>query len=136
LVLDVYDRIDPATRGWMTLDEDGNVVRTEAGRARSHELGLKFEAWLLSRPDLTPEQLRLLRMVGEQIRANAGAFESFEAHRFVEPPFSFSGGIDRAIRAFGGMDELEAVLDELNRAVFAKESVEVGVSEDARPSAN
>jgi type I restriction enzyme R subunit len=118
LVLDVNDHIDPATREWVTVDEDGNLVRTEAGEARANELGLRFEAWLLSRPDFDHDQRRLLSMVGEQVRANAEAMQGFEAHHFVDPPFSFSGGIDRAYQLFGGVDGLKGVLDELNQGVF------------------
>jgi hypothetical protein len=61
-----------------TLDEDGNEMRTEEGEERALELGLRFEAWLQGQSYLTAEQERLLQMVGEQIRANAMSWESFE----------------------------------------------------------
>jgi type I restriction enzyme R subunit len=118
LVLDVNDRIDPTTRGWITLDDEGNEIRTPEGEARGNELGMRFESWLLAQPELTPDQLRLLRMVGEQIRANATTIERFGAHHFVNPPFSLAGGLDRAIRVFGGEDRLNAALEKLNAAVF------------------
>lgn len=118
LVLDIHDRIDPTTRGWVTLDEDGNEVRTPEGEARANDLGLRFESWLLSREDLTSDQLRLLRMVGEQIKANATSLERFEAHQFVNPPFIFKGGLDHAMRVFGGESFLQKTLQELNSAVF------------------
>ena len=38
-------QIDPASRDWVTLDENGRIVRTEAHEARAAELGLLFEAW-------------------------------------------------------------------------------------------
>jgi type I restriction enzyme R subunit len=118
LVLDVHDHIDPTTRGWITLDADGNEVRTAAGEARANDLGVRFEAWLLSRHGLTGDQRRLLKMMGEQIRANALSMENFGAERFTEPPFSLSGGLDRAMQVFGGYSALETMLDELNEAVF------------------
>jgi type I restriction enzyme R subunit len=117
LVLDVNDHIDPTTRGWITIDEDGNEIRTEAAAARAEELRMRFEAWLLER-NLNSEQHRLMAMVGEQIQANALVYDSFELFRFVEPPFSHNGGIDRTTALFGSMEALEAVLDDLNRAVF------------------
>jgi type I restriction enzyme R subunit len=118
LVLDVNDHIDPTTRGWVTLDDEGAEIRTPAGEARANELGLRFESWLLAQPELTPDQLRLLRMIGEQIKANANTMSRFDVYHFVNPPFSLTGGLDRAIRAFGGEDQLNAALVELNAAVF------------------
>lgn len=46
LVLDVNDHIDPASRDWVTLDDDGNFVQEPAVEARANSLALKFEAWL------------------------------------------------------------------------------------------
>jgi type I restriction enzyme R subunit len=118
LVLDVHDHIDPTTRGWITLDGDGKEVRTEAGEARANDLGVRFEEWLLTRQHLTADQRRLLKMVGEQIRANALSMEGFGAERFTDHPFSTQGGLDRAIQVFGGMSALESTLDNLNQSVF------------------
>jgi len=57
LALDVDDHIDPATRAWITLDEDGNMVLPEASEQRRAQVGTRFEAWLLAREDgLTPDQ--------------------------------------------------------------------------------
>ncbi len=120
LVLDVHDRIDPTTRGWVTIDADGNEIRTEVGEARALELGMRFEAWLLDQERLSADQERLLNMIGEQIKANATSWESFELHHLVNPPFSFRGGLDRAIRVFGGRERLEDVLGSLNAVVFAQ----------------
>lgn len=118
LVLDVHDRIDPTTRGWVTLDDEGNEVRTEAGDARALELGMRFEDWLLRQESLASDQERLLRMVGEQIKANATTVESFDTVQFVNPPFSSRGGLDWAIRVLGGRNRLETILREMNDAVF------------------
>lgn len=118
LVIDVHDQIDPTTRAWITLDAEGNEMKVDAATARAGELGLRFEAWLLEHPEFTPEQRRLLNTIGEQIKANADALDAFELHHFVNPPFSYMGGLDRAALLFGGMDQLETMLTELNRAVF------------------
>jgi type I restriction enzyme, R subunit len=119
LVLDVNDHIDPATRGWITLDEDGNEVRTSAGERRAAELGVRFETWLLAQA-FNSEQRRLLGMIDQQIKANALTLETFGAERFVDPPFSHNGGIERAMALFGGMAGLEAMLADLNQAVFSQ----------------
>ena len=138
LVLDVNDHIDPTTRAWITLDADGNEVRADAVEAGALERGARFEAWLLSR-NFNNEQERFLKVVGEQIKANAATLECFEVYRFVNPPFSFNGGIDRAVQLFGGMDALEALLHDLNTAVFADPAgpeAAGGVAGDARPHAH
>ena len=59
-------------------------------------------------------------MVGEQIKANATTLESFETYHFVNPPFSFRGGLDRAVQVFGGTETLESILAGLNTAVFGE----------------
>ena len=45
LTLDVDDHIDPASREWLTLDENGRIVRTPEHEARAAEVGVRFEAW-------------------------------------------------------------------------------------------
>ncbi|MBI4193568.1 MAG: DEAD/DEAH box helicase family protein [Betaproteobacteria bacterium] len=118
LTLDVDDHIDPTTRAWVTVDEDGRLMFASLDEARANGLGAKFEAWLLEHEDLTPEQERLLRLVGEQIRANAGQLNGFGEERFVTPPFSLMGGVMQARRVFGGPERLQAVIESLNRTVF------------------
>jgi type I restriction enzyme, R subunit len=39
LSLDIDDHIDPTTREWVTVDEDGNLVFPEARAAARQELG-------------------------------------------------------------------------------------------------
>jgi type I restriction enzyme R subunit len=118
LVLDINDHIDPTTRGWVTLDEDGNQVRTPEGDAMAAELGARFEAWLMARETLNPEQVRLIRMLGEVIKANAADLESVETYHFTLPPFSGIGGRRMVEAAFGGASKLTDVLASLNAAVF------------------
>lgn len=118
LTLDVNDQIDPTTRGWVTLDENGNEVRTPEAEAHAAELGAQFEAWLLAREDLTPDQERLLRMLGEVMKANAGDLESVESYLFANPPFAGIGGRKRVEAVFGGASALDRVLGSLNAALF------------------
>ncbi|HTR01140.1 MAG TPA: DEAD/DEAH box helicase family protein [Candidatus Acidoferrum sp.] len=119
LSLDINDHIDPNTRSWITVDENGNIVFPEATEQRRAEVGARFEAWLLEREDsLTPEQERWLRTIGSQLRANADAWDEFTAGHLAFPPFTLMGGVAEAQRVFGGADQLNALLDSLNAAVF------------------
>lgn len=135
LMLDIDDHIDPATRGWVTLDADGNEVRSPEGDAHAAELGARFEAWLLARPALTPDQERLLRMVGEQIRANAADLEGFETYHFSNDPFRNPGGRRYAETLFGGADALAELLAGLNAAVFPSPPPDTADSTAAHPLA-
>jgi type I restriction enzyme R subunit len=119
LTVDVDDHIDPTSRAWVTVDEDGRLVFPEVYEARANELGAAFEAWLLSRSGLTAEQGRWLALLGSQIRANADAWTEVSAGNFAFQPFSSMGGVGQAIRVFGGEKALEATLTALNAAVFA-----------------
>ena len=118
LVVDVDDHIDPTSRAWITVDEDGRLVFPEVSEARAAELGAAFEAWLLSRTGLTAEQGRWLALLGSQIRANADAWTEVSAGNFAFQPFSSMGGLGQAIRVFGGTEALEATLSSLNASVF------------------
>lgn len=119
LVLDINDHIDPTTRAWVTLDENGNEVASDALETLRNERGAAFEGWMLQHEEsLNAEQARLLRMVGEQIRANADTLDGFDLARFVQPPFSTTGGINHAIQVFGSEDALEQRLAEINTVVF------------------
>jgi len=128
LLLDIHDQIDPATREWWTLDEDGNPVPSDALNARRSALGLAFEAWLLTQ-SFNSDQTRLLRLVQSQIEANPEMAE-FNVYRFTQPPFSFNGGVQRARQIFGGDEGLVAMLASLNAAVFG---AEVGTPEPDQP---
>lgn len=122
LVLDINDHIDPTSRDWLTFDDTGNVVREDAVEARAGALALRFEGWLTeSKPN--SDQLRLLRMVEQQIRANAADIDSWEDYRFVVPPFSSLGGITRVRQTFGGDEGVARMLTSLNAAVFGDDDV-------------
>jgi type I restriction enzyme R subunit len=119
LSLDINDHIDPTTREWITVDEDGNMVFPEVSEQKANELGARFEAWILGQGELTPEQERWLGMVGSQLRANADTATEFTAGHFAFPPFTLLGGMPEAARVFGGQDALDARLESLNANVFA-----------------
>ena len=119
LSLDINDHIDPSTREWVTLDEDGNMVFPQASELRQAEVGARFEAWLLAREDnLTPDQERWLRTVGSQLLANADTWDEFSAGHFAFAPFTLMGGLPEALHVFGGENQLDAILGSMSTAVF------------------
>jgi type I restriction enzyme R subunit len=136
LALDIDDHIDPNTREWITIDENGNMVFQEASEQRQNELGTRFEAWLLQRAELTPEQERWLRLLGSQIRANADTLsEVMPEHFAFFHIFSQIGGLNEARRVFGGADALNELIDSLNAAVFIDGNTD-RTQDNARPSAH
>ena len=122
LSIDVDDHIDPTTREWITVDEDGNMVFPEASEQRAAELGARFEAWILQQNQLTPGQETWLRMVGQQFKANAdhywGEGAEFMVDQFALHPFSQLGGLPQAIRVFESEDHLNAIMADLNEHMF------------------
>jgi type I restriction enzyme R subunit len=122
LSLDVDDHIDPTTREWITVDEDGNMVFPEASEQKANELGTRFESWLLSQEDdLNTDQERWLRMIGSQIRVNADTLDEFTPEHFAFHPFSQLGGSREAQRVFGGESAMQKVLESLNLSVFSSD---------------
>ncbi|HLO78386.1 MAG TPA: DEAD/DEAH box helicase family protein [Magnetospirillum sp.] len=117
LVLDINDHIDPTSRDWLTLDENGNIVRTDEGEAAATAISLRFEAWLADKT-YNADQMRWLRMMESQMRADAGEMIEWDASRFVMPPFSLLGGIQRARQLFGSDSGLNEMLASLNASVF------------------
>lgn len=122
LALDIDDHIDPATREWVTIDENGNMVFPEVSEQKAAELGARFEAWLLMQTDISPHEESWLRVIGNQLRANAETWNEFSAEHFAFHPFTLMGGYPEAIRVFGGEDRLYGLLIGLNEAVFQKEN--------------
>ena len=117
LTLDVDDHIDPASRDWVTLDEDGRIVRTEAHEARASELGLHVEAWR-SAQAFNAEQARWAGLIGNRIRADAMTMDRFGDYDFDTHPFAGLGGYDQAARVFGGPASLDRLIASVNAAVF------------------
>jgi type I restriction enzyme R subunit len=127
LTLDVHDEIDPATREWVTIDETGHAF-LDADEARAEALGTAFETWLDGQ-QLNSDQLRVLHLLKEQIKANAADLTLFESWRFDAPPLSMNGGFERARAVFGGEAELDRILGSMNQAVF-------GIASRAAPGAD
>jgi type I restriction enzyme R subunit len=124
LALDIDDHIDPTTREWVTIDENGQMVFPEASEQKAAELGTSFESWLLGQEGLTPNEESWLRVIGNQIRANADTLGEFSLGHLAFPPFTLMGGVVQARRVFGGEERLESVLSDLNAAVFSKQQLE------------
>ncbi|MCC7288341.1 MAG: DEAD/DEAH box helicase family protein [Burkholderiaceae bacterium] len=122
LALDIDDHIDPTTREWVTVDENGNMVFPEASEQLAAELGARFEAWLLQRTDLNAGEESWLRMIGHQFRANAGHYAGADAEfaldQFAFHPFSQLGGLAQAVRVFGREERLVEVIGSLNEHMF------------------
>jgi type I restriction enzyme R subunit len=116
-MLDINDHIDPASRDWVTVDAAGNPVRSTAAEERGAKLSIKFEAWLAENT-FHSDQMRLLRMIEQQIKADADDIAAWEDWRFTNPPFASVGGIQRARQTFGGAEGLDRMIASLNRAVF------------------
>ncbi len=130
LTLDVHDEIDPSTREWVTVDETGHAFM-DVDEARAEALGAAFETWLDGQYFNT-DQLRLLHLIKEQIKANAAELTLFESWRLDAPPLSMNGGFERARAVFGGEAELERVLASLNDAVFGVDYSDDAHDENAR----
>ncbi len=119
LALDIDDHIDPASREWITLDEDGKLRRPAASEQRAAELGARFEAWLLQQSRLDAEAERWLTLLGNQIRANAESLHEILPEHFAYfHVFEQMGALKEARRIFGGADALAALLGKLNAALF------------------
>ncbi|MFO1319282.1 MAG: DEAD/DEAH box helicase family protein [Burkholderiales bacterium] len=134
LALDIDDHIDPTTREWITVDENGNMVFPEASEQRAAALGARFEAWLLQRTDLGVGEESWLRMIGHQFRANAdhyvGPDAGFSLDQFAFHPFSQLGGIAQAVRVFGHPERLAAVIGSLNEHMFGTPSDDGAAGDD------
>ena len=117
LTLDVDDQIDPATREWLTLDEDGRIVRTPEHEARAAEIGVRVEAWRGTQ-EFDAEQARWAGLIGRRIMADAMRPEPFGAYDLDEHPFNALGGYDQARRVFGGADALGELIAGFNAQVL------------------
>ena len=116
LTLDIDDHIDPASRDWLTLDDDGRIVREPEHRARAADVALRFEEWRGAQR-FDPDQARWARLIESRLRTDA-EMERFADYDFDSDPFTALGGYAEAERIFGGPEALETVLASLNAAVF------------------
>ena len=125
LTLDIDDHIDPTTREWVTVDENGNFVFLDPDQQQATLMAARFEAWLNTREDLHADERRLLLMIGEYFKANAETAAPITPDHFaVVPQFRNVGGLPRAIQAFGTEDRLMAVLADLNAAIFGADDTQ------------
>ena len=118
LTLDVDDHIDPTTRDWVTLDENGRIVRTPEHDARAAEIGLRIEAWHGEQGFTTAEQARWAVLIGSRVKADALNIECFGDYDFDEHPFTALGGYDQARRVFEGEESLGTLIAGFNAVVF------------------
>ena len=121
LTLDVNDHIDPASREWLTLDENGRIVRTPEHEARAAEIGLRFEAWRGEHDEFDAEQARWAGLIGSRVRADAMDMHAFGGWDFDDHPFTALGGYDQARRVFGGEESLSKLIAGFNAAVFGRQ---------------
>ena len=119
LTLDVDDHIDPASREWLTLDEDGRIVRTPEHEARASEVGVRFESWRGAH-DFDAEQARWAGLIGSRVRADAMTMTAFGDYDFDGHPFGALGGYDQARRVFGGGESLARLIAGFNATVFGE----------------
>jgi type I restriction enzyme R subunit len=131
LTLDVHDEIDPTTREWVTVDETGRAF-LDVDEAAAEAAGAAFETWL-DNQTFNADQLRVLHLVKEQIKANAAGLALFESWRFDAPPLSMNGGFERACAVFGGEAELERILSSMNETVFGIASRTAAAGDLPRP---
>ncbi|MYE99978.1 MAG: restriction endonuclease subunit R [Gammaproteobacteria bacterium] len=118
LTLDVDDHIDPASRDWLTLDENGRIVRSPEHESRAAEVGVRFEAWRGEQEEFTAEQARWASLIGSRVKADAMNMEAFGEWAFDEHPFAALGGYNQARRVFGGEENLDRLIAGFNAAVF------------------
>ena len=131
LTLDVDDQIDPASRDWLTLDENGRIVRTAEHETRAAEVGLRFESWRGGQR-FDAEQARWAGLIGSRIRADAMHMDGFGDYDFDEHPFKGLGGYDQARRVFGGQSALDRLITGFNAVVFGEGAVTDSASGDDR----
>ncbi len=132
LTLDVDDHIDPASREWLTLDENGRIVRTPEHEARAAEVGVRFESWREEHGDFNAEQARWAGLIGNRVRADAPSMDGIGAWTLDEHPFSTLGGYDQARRVFGGEESLGKLIAGINAAVFGSRRAGSGADEGTR----
>ena len=113
LTLDVDDHIDPASRDWLTLDENGRIVHSPEHEARAAEVGVRFEAWR--------GEPRWAGLIGSRVRADALHIKRFGGWDFDAHPFATLGGYEQARRVFGGEEALERLIVGINAALFGPE---------------
>ena len=120
LILDVNDHIDPASRDWLTLDENGRIVRTPEHESRAAEVGVRIEEWRSKHEEFDAEQSRWASLIGNRVKADALHMDEFGGWNFDEHPFAALGGYNQARRVFGGDENLDRLIAGFNASVFGR----------------
>ncbi len=120
LTLDVNDHIDPASRDWLTLDENGRIVRTPEHESRAAEVGVRIEEWRSKHEEFDAEQSRWAGLIGNRVKADALHMDEFGGWDFDEHPFAALGGYNQARRVFGGDENLDRLIAGFNASVFGR----------------
>ncbi len=121
LTLNVDDHIDPSSREWLTLDENGRIARTPEHEARAADLGVKFEGWRSEQQNFDAEQARWADLLCSMVKANAKDMKSFGQWDFDEHPFRALGGYEQAQRVFGGDEPLGDLIETVNVVLFGRQ---------------
>lgn len=130
--LDVHDHIDPSTRDWVTLDDNGAIIYSDAHEKAAGALGLKFEAWLGAQ-EFDAEQMRLIRLLEKQIEADAEGLNEVGEWLLDEGALASAGGYPRAMTLFGGAGAVTALFNSLNSALFSDDDGSESEDGDAQP---
>ncbi len=120
LILDVNDHIDPASRDWLTLDENGRIVRAPEHESRAAEVGVRIEEWRSKHEEFDAEQSRWASLIGNRVKADALHMDEFGGWNFDEHPFAALGGYNQARRVFGGDENLDQLIAGFNASVFGR----------------
>ncbi len=132
LTLDVDDHIDPESRDWLTLDDNGRIVRTAEHETKASEVGVRFESWR-GVQEFDAEQARWAALIGSRIRADAMDMDALGDYDFDEHPFKGKGGYEQACRVFGGQSALDRMIAGFNAAVFGRPDADSESSDTAAP---
>ncbi len=121
LTLDVDDHIDPESREWLVLDNEGRIVRPPEHEARAAKIGVKFEAWKGEQHNFNAEQTRWVGLMWSHVKSDVITMDAFGDWTLDEHPFSALGGYEQARRVFGGEESLNSLLSGFNAAVLGQE---------------
>ena len=120
LVVDADDHIDPLSRAWVTVDDDGRLVFPDVAEARVAELGARFEAWLLTQTDSRRSREAGWRCSVTRSAPMPTAWGEVSAGHFRISAVLIDGLAWRRRPCVRGNDPLTSRLDSLNAAVYGE----------------
>ena len=115
----VDDWIDPSTREEINYDEDGNIKQSSEKELKSNEIKLKFEGWYNGLQDYDYNRKKVLQIISQYLQANSDIIEKFDKKDFTYPPFN---GIDKITKIFGNEQNVEEIIQDINRNIFRNDS--------------